>query len=466
MSNEQKSNKGYSLMEKYIMNPMSKLSETQFVRAITAAGIAAIPFTIVGSLFLVFNILPLAIPALEGLFEASFFRISDLYMIANKATMGILSLYFAIVLGFEYTAIIAKEEHLDLSPISGALLSLFAFMMTVPQLIWEDGRMLLVHILEEEGTTIHGWGMGGDGVSRFGTVGIFSAIIMAVIAVQVYKFCLKNNLTIKMPDAVPQGVANSFTALIPTFIVSFVVLALNGVLVFFGTDLFQVIQIPFSFVTEITDTYLGLMVIIFLIHALWSVGIHGASIITSMTTPIILANMASNAAGANIPFAAEFYNAYAHLGGSGATLIFTFYIAFAAKSEQLGVLGKSAIVPAIFNINEPIIFGVPMIYNPSMLIPFILAPMGSATVAYWATRLQFVNPLVAQQPWPTPIGIGAFIGTGGDWRAIIVAILSAVVAFMIYLPFIRKYDKELVNEEIENAKEQKEEFNEDEFFAL
>lgn len=456
-----------SFMEKYLLDPLGKMSQTQFVRAIMNTGMATIPLTIVGSMFLVLNILPLAIPQLEGLFEASFFKISDLYMLANKATMGVLSLYFTIVLGYEYTNIIADEEHLNLSPLNGAILSLFAFIMTVPQLVWEDGKMMLQHIIEEDNMIVNGWAIGGDGVSRFGTVGIFSAIIMAVLATQLYKMCVKNNWTVKMPEAVPAGVARSFTALIPAFVIAFAVLLINGVLIALGTDLFELIQIPFGFVTDIAGSYLGLMVILFLIHALWSVGIHGAVIISSMVTPIVLANMVKNANGANIPFAGEFFNAYAHIGGSGATLLFTFYIAFMAKSEQLRVLGKAATVPALFNINEPIMFGVPMIYNPDLLIPFILAPMASGTVAYWATKLGFVRPLVAQQPWPTPLGIGAFIGTGGDWRAIIVAILCALAAFVIYLPFIRKYDKRLVQEEAEKAKELADQEEDDEdFFAL
>lgn len=462
MTNEEK-NIGF--FEKYFLNPLGKMSQTQFVRAIMATGVATIPFTIVGSMFLVFNVLPLAIPQLQGAFEASFFKFSDMYMLANKATMGILALYFGIILGYEYTKIIANDENLDLSPINGAALSLFAFIMTVPQLIWSEGKMTLVHEITEESQIVNGWAMGGDGVSRFGTVGIFTAIIMAVVAVQLYRMCVKNNWTIKMPDAVPEGVARSFTALIPTFVIAFVVLIINGILVMLGTDIFKVIQIPFGFVTEITGSYIGLMVIIFLIHALWAVGIHGATIISSLVVPIVLANMAKNAQGANIPLAGEFYNAYAYPGGSGATLLFTFYIAFKAKSEQLRVLGKSAMVPALFNINEPIIFGVPMIYNPDMLIPFIVAPMVGGSVGYWATKLELVNPIVAQQPWPMPAGIGAFIATAGDWRSIIVALVSVVAAFAVYYPFIRKYDNKLVEEEKAYAATMAEE-EDDDFFTL
>lgn len=464
---EQKSSGVYGILEKYVMNPLGKMSQTKFVRAIMATGIAVIPFTIVGSMFLVFNILPLAIPQLEGFFNATFLRFSDLYMLANTATMGMLAIYFCAVLGYEFTKVYVEDDGVDLSPLNGALLSLFAFFMTIPQIIWTDGSMLRITDLTEGATIVSGWGMGGDGVSRFGTVGIFTGIIMAIIAVQLYRVCIVKGWTIKMPDAVPAGVSRSFTALIPTFVVSFVVIFINGILIFMGTDIFQLIQIPFGFVTQITGTYVGILVIVFLIHALWSVGIHGATIVTSLVQPIMLTNMAANIAGENIPLAGEFWNAYGWPGGSGATLGLTIFIAFMARSEQLKVLGRTAVVPAIFNINEPIIFGVPMIYNPTLLVPFLAAPMVGASVGYWATRLELVKPIIALQPWPMPVGIGAFISTG-DWRAIIVALVSVFAAFLVYLPFIRKYDSQLLKQEQETlaAAAAEGDVSDDDFFSF
>ena len=124
-------NKIFTLLEKGLMGPMGKIAQYKIVRAIMGAGMASIPFTIVGSMFLVFNVLPLTFPSLQGIFDASFFRVSDLYMLANSATMGILALYFCLVLGYEYTRIIAEEDNLDLTPINGALLSMFALFMSI-----------------------------------------------------------------------------------------------------------------------------------------------------------------------------------------------------------------------------------------------------------------------------------------------------------------------------------------------
>lgn len=440
-------NKSFELLEKYLMGPMGKLSQLRIVRAVMAAGMASIPFTIVGSMFLVLNILPQTLTFLEGIFNSTVFRISDLYMLANKATMGILALYFCLIIGYEYTKIFIEEEELNLNPLNGALLSVFALFMTIPELVLKDGKVSLIHEISEGTNIINGWNIGGDGVSRLGTTGIFTAIIMAVIASQIYRLCVKKNLIIKMPDSVPEGVSRSFTALIPAFFVALVVLLINGTLVALGTDIFKVIAVPFSFVSNLTNSWLGILVIYFLISALWVVGIHGANIIGAFLTPIVLSNMQLNMQGANIPFAGEFQNSFVIMGGSGATLGLTIFIAFLAKSEQLKVLGRAGVVPSIFNINEPIIFGLPIIYNPYLAIPFFLAPMASASIAYWAIKLQMVSPIIAQVPWPSPIGVGAFIGTAGDFRAFLLALINGIVAFLIYLPFIKMYDNKLIKEE-------------------
>ena len=190
------------------------------------------------------------------------------------------------------------------------------------------------------------------------------------------------------------------------------------------------------------------MIIYLLTQLLWIVGIHGANIIFAFVNPIALANMAENAAGGHYAVAGEFSNMFVIAGGSGATLGLCLYIAFAAKSEQLKAIGRASVVPALFNINEPLIFGLPIIYNPALAIPFILAPMVTATIYYFVNALHLINPVIAQVPWPTPVGIGAFLGTA-DLRAVLVALVCAIAAFLVYFPFIRVYDKKLLKEEQE-----------------
>lgn len=444
-------NSGFVILQKYLMTPMAKISQLKLVRAVMAAGMASVPFTIVGSMFLVFNILPMTFTGLEGFFESTVFKISDLYMIANTSTIGILALYFNFVVGYELTKIEAEETGLNVNALNGAMLSVFAFFMTLPELVLQNGMISLINNQNEN--VINGLRMGST-LLRLGTSGIFIAIIMAALATQLYFLCVRRNWVVKMPETVPQGVSRSFTALIPTFVIAFSVIIINGIFIYFGTDIYSIIAVPFKFVTNLTKSWLGVMVILFLIHALWVVGIHGASIIGALITPITLVNMNDNIIGAHIPFAGEFNNSLVIMGGSGSTLLMTFFIAFCAKSSQLKILGRASAVPAIFNINEPIIFGMPIVYNPYIAIPFFLAPMVSGTLGYIAISTEIIKPIVALVPWPSPVGLGAFIGTGGDYRAIILAILSAIVALIIYLPFVKFYDRKLYKEEQSNISPQ------------
>ena len=449
----EKANNFMNKLEEKFMGPLGSFSQTKFVRAIMNTGMATIPFTIVGSMFLVLNVLPMTFPALEGFFNATFFRFSELYMLANKATMGILALFFVIILGYEYTKTYIQDEKLNLDPLNGALLSVMAFFMTIPQIVFEDGYMTLINVMDDSSQVINGWEIGADGVTRLGTIGIFSGIIMAILAVEIYRISVQKDWTIKMPEAVPQGVSKAFTALIPAFLVALVVIVLQGILVALGTDIFQLVAIPFGFVTNIANSWAGLMVVVFLLHALWIVGIHGGTIITSLVAPITLANMQTNVEGSVIPFAGDIWNVFIHSGGSGATLGLTIWMAFRAKSEQLGALGKVSLVPGFFNINEPVIFGMPILYNPIMAIPFIIAPMITATITYVTINIGLVDPIIAQNAWPAPVGLGAFIATAGDWRSILLALVNVLVAFVIYYPFVKMYDKRLVEEELGNANE-------------
>ncbi len=442
-------NKLFEFLEKYLMGPMGKVSTWRPVRAIVAAGMASIPFTIVGSAFLVLSVIPQAfnLQFIVDLWANSFDKIQALYLLAYKCTMGILSLYFAIVIGYEYTKIYVEEEGLNLNPLNGGLLAVFAYFLTIPELTYSKGVISAV----TGKTTIGGWTVGGDSLTRLSTSGMFTAILMSILAVQLYRLCVKKNWVIKMPEAVPEGVARSFTALIPGFVIAFAVLVINGIFILFGTDIYKVIAIPFAFVSHITNTWLGIVVIYLLVHALWIVGIHGANIVMGLVSPILLANMAQNVDGKFIAYAGEFTNSYVTIGGSGATLLLCFYIAFRAKSDQLRMLGKASMGPAIFNINEPLIFGLPIVYNPMLTIPFILAPIVSASIGYWGVQLGLAGKAIAQTPWPTPIGLGAYVGSGGSVGAFVVALVCALAAFVIWYPFIKMYDSKLYKEEMDGA---------------
>ena len=438
----------FEFLEKYLMGPMAKVSAWRPVRAIVAAGRASIPFTIVGSMFLVLSVIPQAFPVsfIETIWENLIDKLSPLYLQAYNCTMGILSLYFAIVIGYEYTKIFVDEEDLNVDPVYGALLSVFAFFLTIPELVISNNTFDYLNV---DGATINGWTIGGNSLDRLSTSGMFTAVLMSILAVQLYKTCIR--WAVKMPDAVPEGVSRSFSALISAAVVAIVVLIINGVFVALGTDIYNVVAIPFGFVKNIANSWIGIVVIYLLVHALWIVGINGANIVMGLVTPILLANMAENANGAQIAYAGEFTNSYVTMGGSGATLLACVWLAFAARSSQLKMLGRAAMGPAIFNINEPLIFGLPVVYNPILALPFMIAPIVAATIGYWSIKLGFAAVSIMQTPWQTPIGLGAYVGSGGSIGALITALLCAVASFIIWYPFLKMYDNQLLKEESAEA---------------
>lgn len=435
-----------------MINLAGKFAATRFVRAIMDAGYSVIPFTIIGSIFLILNVLPQAfpIPGFAAVYASSLGRFSNLFQTGYNATIGILALIFAGQFTFSYTKIYEKEENLNLVPLNALFMFLMAFFITVPQLIWKNGVIQFQQSLKPDNIIGGGYAVSTGGITRIAAVGIFTGLVVGWITVQVYRFTVKHNWQIKMPASVPAGVSNSFSSLIPGACVAFVVMALNLIFVLLGTDIFKVLYIPFSFISDITNTWWGFLIIIFLIHFLWWFGIHGATIMSSFYTPIILANMIANTKGASNFFAGDPLNAFVIIGGSGATLGVAIWLAFFSRSAQLKEIGKVELVPAFFNINEPLLFGLPIVYNVDLFIPFLGAPLVSGLVSYFAFTSKLVPKIITQQPWPTPVGLSGFIGTA-SWRGAVLSIVCALVAFLVWFPFIKRYDNRLLKQEQEAA---------------
>lgn len=431
-----------------MMKILGKFSGSRFVRAIMGAGYSIIAFSIIGSMFLVLTVLTQVITAkgFVDFYNNTFGRFNNIYTVIYNATMGIIAIYFAGSFAYNYADIYRKEENLLLDPLNAVFLTLMGLFVTVPQLVWKGGNTVFVNILKKDNVIAGGYGISGSGLTRIGATGIFTGLIVAWLTVQIYRFCIKHNWRIKMPASVPSGVANSFTALIPGFVIAIVIALIDVILIVLGTDIFQLLFIPFSFVSNIANTWWGVLIIFFLIHFLWWFGIHGATIISSFYQAIVLSNMAANASGAHYVFAGEFSNAFVIMGGSGATLGMALWMAFASRSKQLRELGKLEAVPAVFNINEPLLFGLPIVYNVRLFVPFLLAPMTCSMVAYAAIATHLVPKIIVQQPWTIPVGLGGMMATA-SWQGAVLALVNAVVAFLIWYPFIKHYDNELLKKE-------------------
>lgn len=439
------------MLEKLSMQ-MAKLSEQRHLRAIRDGIIATLPLIIVGSIFLIVAFPPFPVDWGISLWAKK--NIAQI-LLPYRMTMFIMALYAVMGIGNS----LAKSYKLD--GITGAILATSGFLLTiVPTIVKEilvvtqviDGKE--VQIIAEKGTEGATVLQEAAGfvipMTNLGSAGLFVGIIIAIFAVEVYRFTTTTGFRIKMPDSVPASVARSFEALTPTLIV---VLVVATVTYWLHINLHGIMKIIIEPLVKATDSWFSVIIIVFLITFFWSFGIHGVSIVGSLVRPLWLTlldqNTAALADGKVIPhIAAEpFYQWFIWIGGSGATIGLAILLATVSKSSYGKTLGRTSIVSSIFNINEPIIFGAPIVLNPILIPPFIIVPVVNSSIAYLCTSMGLVNKVTSTPPWTLPGPIGAFLATNGDYRAAILNIVLIISSAVIYYPFFKAYDKKLLEDE-------------------
>lgn len=280
-----------------------------------------------------------------------------------------------------------------------------------------------------------------------------------------YTTCIKKNLRIKMPDAVPEGVSNAFSAMIPGFFIMCYSAIIYQVCQVFGgvslTELiFKIIQTPMQ---GLTDNWAGAIIIVLLMSLLFWCGLHGPNIVSGIIYPVLTANSLVNqnlmdqgikATQANgghylVP---QLIDCFCKFGGVGLTLGFIVAALLVAKSAQVRELSKLSLAPGIFNVNEPMIFGLPIVYNPIMLIPFICAPLVAVILTYGAMVIGFLPAFGAMQvPWTTPPIISGFLL--GGWQGVVIQVLIFAASIAIWFPFVKMQDKICLKQEQDAAAE-------------
>ncbi len=354
-----------------------------------------------------------------------------------RITMGLMAIYATFVMGSD----LAKSYGLD--SVTGGILSLGTFfMLQVP-----------VNVLTPEEAPL-GWVLP---MSSLGASGMFAGILSMIFAVEVYRFFKKRNITIKMPEQVPPAVARSFEALIPGAVILTTTWLIRSVA---GFDVNAALLSLFEPLTNILgNNLLGVLLPMFLIHLLWSFGIHGMSIVGAVVRPMWLIMLDENAkaladgtAATKLPYIApeQFYQWTVTIGGAGATIVVSVLFLFFCKSKFLKEVGRFSIIPGIFNINEPMIFGAPMMLNPYMFIPFNLVPLVLTIVSYFAVKLEMVNGFTVLPTWTLPAPIGGYLSAGNDWRVVVLIVINTLIAFIIYYPFVKAYDKKMLSDEQNN----------------
>ncbi|MDR2709269.1 MAG: PTS sugar transporter subunit IIC [Elusimicrobiota bacterium] len=406
-----------------------KIVNFKSIQAIKNGMFYVMPLTIVGSIFLLLANFPWA-PVVNLL--ASLGMIAPFNQIAG-ATFDIIALVAVVGIAYEY----CKAENLG-GALHCGIIALASFLILQDSFVITDAGLQISGVLDK------GW-LGGKGV--------IVAILVGLLAGKVYTFFLKRDIRIKLPAGVPEGIANSFSGLIPALATFVIAAAVYGIFkgiwnITFVEAIYKVIQIPLQ---GMTDSLGGAIVMPFAITLLWFFGVHGSSIVSGIMQPVLMANTLDNQAildrGLELTVAngghvvtQQFLDQFITVTGSGMTIGLVLFLVIFAKSRQNKTLGDLSVVPALFNINEPILFGVPIVLNPLMAVPFILTPVISAVVTYFALYVGLVPLFSAVMvPWTTPPIISGFIV--GGWKTALLQLIVLSMSFFIYLPFIRSIDK-------------------------
>ena len=457
-----------------ILPAFMKFVNTRGVRAIKDGMMFTMPLIIVGAVYLLLFQLPI---------EAAANFITSLGIVpflshGYTSTFQIIAMVCAVGVGYTW----AKNEGWE--PLSAGVISLAVFLILIPDYIGAvvttaDGAATISAV--DSATAVEAAAVDGamattvSGLNKtwLAGQGMIGAILAGLASGCVYSMFMAKDIRIKMPEGVPDGVAAAFTGLIPAAVIC------TGAVVVFGICeaiggvtpievIYRFVQTPLQ---GLGDSLVGVTIFEALIPILWFFGVHGATVVGSVTQPIGLANQAENAEIFNklisqgVPrdqavfqigaegghiFTEAFCNCFQAISGSGITLGLVIFMTFFAKSAQLKQVGKLGLGCGIFNINEPVLFGTPIVLNPKLIVPFVAAPLVSNIGAYILTDIGFMPyTMGVTVPWTTPPVLSGLLCIG--WQAAAWQLLTLVASFFIYLPFARSVDAEYLALEGDSA---------------
>ncbi|ELC8333001.1 PTS lactose transporter subunit IIBC [Clostridium perfringens] len=408
-----------------------KISRNKYLRAIRDGFISAMPIVLFSSIFMLIAFAP----NIFGIYWSK--EIEAIILKPYNYSMGILSIVVAATTAKNFVDALNRDMpgNNQINNISVMIAAIVCF--------------LTVSVDSIEGGFANGY---------MGSKGLITAFISAFVVGNIYKLCVKYNVTIKMPEAVPPNISQTFKDIIP-FGISAIIFWLfdlvfrNFFQINFAEGVIQFFQPLFT----AADGYVGLAIIYGAMALFWFVGIQGPSIVEPAVSAIYYVNISANLSlfqngehAYNIltPGVQQFV---ATLGGTGATLVVTLMFAFLSKSKELKSVGRASSIPVLFGVNEPILFGAPLILNPIFFIPFIGAPIINVWLFKFFVDFFKMNSFMYILPWTTPSPIGIVLGCGLGILNIVFAVLVLVVDFIIYYPFFKVYDDQKVEEELQKV---------------
>lgn len=425
-----------ALLEKLLVPISDKLSQNKYLGAISTGFSYLLPLTMVGAIFTLLANLQIA--PYQDFVTAT--GLKTIFAFAPTVTTDMLAVYAAYLIG---KACADKLNLVKEATIIGSI-TLFVFLLMIP--LGVSGKAVnsgeIVSISSALST------------GYLGSAGLFSAMILGLVVPSIYNLFIKYNVVIKMPEQVPSSISKSFSALIPAFAIAFIfcLVRLGFTYTSFGTlndFIYTVLKTPLTHLSASPFTFI---IFILMSQLMWFFGLHGGMIVmpflTMLYTTAGLENLEAYAAGTALPniITKSCWGMYACLGGAGGTLGLVIIMFFFAKSARYKTLGKLALPASLCGINEPIVFGLPLVLNPITFFPLILTPIITFTITYVCMSIGLV-PFTngAEIPLGTPVLLSGIIGCG--WQAAVLQVFLVLVQIAIHLPFFKLLDKRALEEE-------------------
>lgn len=417
-------------LESVLMPMAERIGKNKYLIAIRDGFLLSMPLLIVGSFFLLIANFP--IPGWTN-FWARFFgdNWASYFAKPTDATFSIMAILAVIGIGYSFS------EQMNVDKLFGAAISMVCWFLIMPYEILAGDAVV-------SGIPL-GW---------VGSKGIFVGIICAFLAVHIYAWVNEKGWVIKMPDGVPPTVEKSFAALIPAgvAVLAFFIVNIVFAITPYGNAfnfIFTILQTP---LLRLGNTLPAMVIAYIFLHFFWFFGVNGGSVVGAVFNPILQTlsadNLAAFQAGAPLPniISQQFQDLFATFGGCGSTLSLLIAMLLFCNSKRVKELGKLALIPGIFGINEPIVFGLPIVLNPMILIPFMLVPTINIVISYICMSIGLV-PLCSGVaiPWTMPVILSGFLATG--WQGAVLQFLLLILGVFIYMPFIKMMDKQYLMDE-------------------
>jgi cellobiose PTS system EIIC component len=383
---------------------LTALNDNTYLSAIRAGMVSVVPLTIIGGLFMI-----AAHPPVSG-WDASIAPYRHLLQMPVAATFGLLGLVACFSIAYDL------GRRLEQDAMTSASMATVAF--------------LLIQLDPNTETLV---------MDNLGSKGLFTAILVALVSVLAQKFFTDRDLVIKLPASVPPIVSQSFVSLNPLV---FLVVLFWLVRFVAGVDITQMVQSAFAPLVFALNTLPGILVYASLVTVLWSVGINGDNAVDAIVAPIFLQFLAENVAamadGRPLPYvtAYGFFTTFVNVGGTGATIALALLL-LNSPNPAFRKISRLSLPTQVFQINEPIFFGLPIVLNPVFMIPYILNALILTTASYLLISWGVIHRPFVNVPWTTPPIIGHYLVTGGDWRAAAWGAISVLIAMLVYFPFAR-----------------------------